>query len=109
MKYIIKRSSGLFEQPIENSHLEGLHFFDRRVKFIEEEPRIWEKFKHRNHDIHLDKNGNWCGTNNEPKEEWVTEVEDLHKFVEEYGRIILMKPDNAEGLWTIEIYDGYRE
>jgi hypothetical protein len=108
MKYIIKRSSGLFEQPIENSHLEGLHFFDRRYKSFSSDP-FWEKYKKRNHDIHLDKDGYWCGTNNEPKEEWVTEVEDLHKFAEEYGTIILFPPDNAEGLWTIEIYDSYRE
>lgn len=109
MKYIIKRSSDSFEKPIENAHVEEVHFFDRRIKDIENRPSVWENFKKRNHDIHLDKNGNWCGTNNAPEEVWVTEVEDLHKFVEEYGTIILMEPDNAEGLWTIEIYDSYRE
>ena len=40
---------------------------------------------------------------------WVAEVDDLHEFVRIYGEIILKEPDNEEGLWTIEIYDDYRE
>lgn len=99
----------MFEQPIKNSFLIKVHCFDRCFKDIENNPNLWENFKKRNHDIHLDKDGFWCGTNNVPTEVFVADVEDLHKFVEEYGTIILMKPDNAEGLWTIEIYDGYRE
>ena len=39
----------------------------------------------------------------------VCEIPDLCKFVEKYGRIILMRPDNEEGLWNVEIYDYYRE
>lgn len=40
---------------------------------------------------------------------WVCEITDLCRFVEKYGRIILMCPDNEEGLWNVEIYDDYRE
>ena len=43
------------------------------------------------------------------KDAWVCDIPDLCAFVEKYGRIILMKPDNEEGLWFVEIYDDYRE
>lgn len=109
MKYIIRRSSEWFDKPIENAHSEEVHFFDRRIKDIENKPKIWKQYAEYNHDIHLDKDGCWCGTNNNPSDVWVADVEDLHKFCEEYGTIILTKPDNAEGLWQIEIYDAYRE
>lgn len=66
-------------------------------------------FISRNHDIHLDEEGDWCGTNNEPSNCWVAEITDIHKFVEEFGQIIISQPDNTEGLWNIEIYDDYRE
>ena len=56
-----------------------------------------------------DENGNFGGYEKEPTEEWMCDIPDLHDFVEEYGKIILMKPENKEGIWEVEIYDGYRE
>ena len=108
MKYIIRRSSSWDEKPIDLAIKESVHYFDRRTRVVEKTEN-WKQFTKCNHDIHLDEDDCWCGTNNNPSDVWVADVEDLHKFCKEYGTIILMKPDNAEGLWIIEIYDSYRE
>ena len=44
-----------------------------------------------------------------PTEVYVCDVSDLQKFVRQYGKIVLLPPNNKEGYFEIEIYDDYRE
>ena len=55
--------------------------------------------------------GNDCfrGTRVDAEDADVYEVDDLHKFVEQYGEIVLSAPDNEEGYWVITIYDDRLE
>ena len=111
MKYIITRTSCLFDdKPIPTAHVEKVHKYDYRRKPKENERFPWyEVFIASCHDIKETPDGLLCAIRNEPEEVWVDEIENLHKFVELYGRIILNKPSCEEGLWSVEIYDDYRE
>lgn len=109
MKYIIKRLSDLYNKPIYNATKETVHNLSKRYRYIENKLDVWKNFVEQYNNIHLDEENCWCGTSNVPTEVWVAEVYDLHSFANEYGTIILKRPDNAEGLWTIEIYDDYME
>ena len=60
-------------------------------------------------DVRESSDGGFSGYLKNPDKVWVCDIPDLHAFVERYGRIILEKPNNREGLWEIEIYDDYRE
>ena len=87
-----------------------MHKCDYRRTPRENERYLWYKdFLAPCHDITLIPDGRLRGVRNEPEEVWVDEIEDLHKFVDQYGEIILNKPSCAEGLWSVEIYDDYRE
>lgn len=109
MKYIIERTSAWSEQPIPTAHVEKVHKYDFRRKPKKNEKYPWyEEFLASCHDIKETPNG-LRGVRNEPEEVWVDEIENLHKFVEQYGCIILNKPSCEEGLWSVEIYDDYRE
>lgn len=107
MKYIIERTSCLFDdKPIPTAHVEKVHKYDYRRK---KSSRRYEEFIASCHDIKETSDGLLCGVRNEPDEVWVDEIEDLHKFVEQHGCIILKKTSCEEGLWSVEIYDDYRE
>ena len=106
MKYIITRSSAWDEKPIESATTAQVHFYSYRYTSIKHNPNLWNEFISKHHDI---KTSIVRGTENLPSDVWVAEVDDLHEFVRIYGTIILKEADNEEGLWTIEIYDDYRE
>ncbi len=109
MKYIIERTSAWGKQPIPTAHVEKVHKYDYRRKPKKNERLPWyEEFLASCHDIKETPN-ELRGVRNEPEEVWVDEIEDLHKFVEQHGCIILNKPSCEEGLWSVEIYDDYRE
>lgn len=108
MRYIIERTSAWGERPTEKSTTQSVHLYDYRVAEFRNY-KNWDKFCSINHDIMRTAEGYWRGTNNEPTEVWTEEVDDLHGYVREHGKIILTEPNNAEGLWKIEIYDDYRE
>ncbi len=110
MKYIIERTSAWGESPIPTAHTEKVYRYDYRRKPAENERNSWyEDFLTSCHDIKEMPDGRLRGVFNNPEEVWVDEIEDLHKFVEQYGCIILNKPSCEEGLWSVEIYDDYRE
>lgn len=110
MKYIIEKTSAWNNQPIPTAYIEKVHKYDYRRKPRKDEKYPWyEKFLTSNHDITLTEDGLLRGVRNNAEDVWVGEIEDLHKFVEQYGRIILDKPSCEEGLWSVEIYDDYRE
>lgn len=107
MKYIIERSSDWFPEtaPIPGAVISDIHEYIRVKKGYENQGGFrkitnWED----------DGNGIVRGYRPEPSSVWIAEIEDLHGLVLKTGHsIILKKPDNAEGLWRIEIYDSYRE
>ena len=109
MKYVIERTSDFWNenQPVEGAWKEKVHNFDSRVKAFKAFVN-YESWLATLKDVHEDED-NVYGTKIEPEDVWVAEVESLHDLVEKYGKIILFKADNEEGLWKIEIYDDYRE
>ena len=56
-----------------------------------------------------DEDGSFGGFMKEAEDAWLCDIPDLKAFVLVHGRIILSEPDNKEGYWNVEIYDGYRE
>ncbi len=110
MKYIIERTSAWGEQPIPSAHVEKVHLYDYRRKPRDNDNMKWfNEFIASCHDIRQTDDGRIRGVLNRPIDVWVDEIEDLHGFVEQYGCIILDKPSCEEGLWSVEIYDSYRE
>lgn len=49
------------------------------------------------------------GAMKKPTKAWCCAIHDLYEFVEKYGKIVLSKPNNVEGLWEVLIYDDYIE
>jgi hypothetical protein len=51
---------------------------------------------------------------NDPKYVEINDIQDLVKFIEKYGAIVIEKPEpdghySIPREWTIEVYDAYRE
>lgn len=107
-KYIVERTSDWHgEKPVEEATPVMVHWYCDVPSIAAESYR---KLMREKLDVdYEDENGNFGGYEKEPTEEWLCDIPDLHAFVEKYGKIILMKPENKEGIWEVEIYDGYRE
>ena len=99
-EYIIRRASDR-DVGIEGGRTVQVHFI------FEWNDRIYLANKYR--DIVPLGDGCFRGTRVDAEDVDVYEVNDLHKFVEQYGEIVLSPPDNEEGYWNIIIYDGYLE
>ena len=108
-KYIIDRSLSFTDAPIKGAKKEQVHLVSFISKGeVQRNPQEWERFKATHADIVFD-DPYYRGFNCEPEMAWVAEIDDLHRLVKKEGQIILSEPNNAEGYWNIEIYDGYRE
>lgn len=103
MKYIVSRTSiWTDEKPIEEAVEGEVHEYNT---YCDESILSKNVFK----DIIKLSDGHFRGTYKQPVKVWVVEVDDLIKFVDKYGPIIIQPADNEEGLYEIEIYDYYRE
>lgn len=107
MKYIVSRSSSWFGKPIPQARKGEVHPFCNLVAGAL--PYRVSKVREMCHNFHRKDDGTWFGIYNEPTDVWFCDIDDLHKFAEQYGRIILSPPENEEGIWKIEIYDDFRE
>ena len=108
-KYIVSRTSDWRgkEPPAEGATPVMVHWYREVVGIAADSYR---KVMREKLDIdYEDENGNFGGYEKEPTEEWLCDIPDLHAFVEKYGKIVLMQPENKEGIWEVEIYDDYRE
>lgn len=111
MKYIIRRTSIRDSEvkPIDGAIEEQVHYFDFRFSHIEDDKDSWKQFNETHRDIVKLQNGNYRGIEKVPSYVWVLEIDDLNKFVEENGEIILKAAYNEEGYMSVEIYDDWRE
>jgi len=113
MKYIIRRTS-IWDpdvKPIDGAIKEQVHYFDFRASHIEDDKDsfAWKQFNETCRDIVKVQNGNYRGIQKNPTNVWVLEINDLNKFVEKNGEIILNAGYNEEGYMSVEIYDDWRE
>ena len=106
-KYIVKRTSVWDgEQPV----AEAVPFNIHQYASVSGDASESAKKRYRELlDVEREDEKGLCGYYKKPTLAWVCEIPDLHMFVEKYGKIILFKPSNKEGLWEVEIYDDYRE
>jgi len=106
-KYIVRRSSTWdYEQPVEEAVPCEIHKYESIAASASES--VKERFRYLL-DVEREDEKGLCGYYKKPTKAWMCDIPDLHKFVEKYGKIILFKPSNKEGLWEVEIYDDYRE
>jgi len=110
MKYIIRRSIWDPDvKPIDGAIKEQIHYFDFRDSSIKDDKDSWEQFNEDCRDIVKLQDGNYRGIEKNPSDVWVLEINDLNKFVEKNGEIILSAAYNEEGYMSVEIYDDWRE
>lgn len=111
MKYIITRASIKDPEvkPIDGAIEGQVHYFDFRFSSIEDDKDSWKQFNEACRDIVKLQNGNYMGIEKNPTNVWVLEIDDLNKFVEENGEIILKAAYNEEGYMSVVIYDDWRE
>lgn len=108
-KYIVSRTSDWrgVDKPVEGATSVMVHWY-RMVSGIA--ANSYQKDMREKLDIdYEDENGNFGGYEKKPTVEWLCDIPDLQEFVKKYGKIILMEPENKEGIWEVEIYDSYRE
>ena len=104
MKYIVSRTSiWPDEKPIEEAVEGVIHNYWESTEYN------YDYFMKMCRDVVKLSEGNYRGTIKEGEKVWIVEVDDLIKFVDKYGPIIIQPADNEEGLYEIEIYDYYRE
>ena len=106
-KYIVNRTSTWGEKPIEEAEPCKIHPYFR-IKGNAPET-LKKRLRESSEIIREFNDGGFEGYRLMEDDVWSCDIPDLHNFVEKYGKIILSKPDNKEGLWKVEIYDDYRE
>ena len=110
MRYIVSRTSGIFEgEPIEGSYKIARTRVDRRttndpakIPAYKGESAWWFETGE-NHRI---ENGMICRDMGQ-EEKWVIDIDDVLDFVKENGQCVVYI--DSDGWPNIEIYDTYRE
>lgn len=105
MKYIVSRSSiyNDDEKPIEEAIEGKIHDYWKSTKYN------YDYFMKVCRDIIKLPEGNYRGIVKEPRKVWLVEIDDITKFIDKYGQIVIHPKNNEECLYEIEIYDYYRE
>lgn len=112
MIYIITRTS-IFDdeiKPIEDAIETEIHSIDKRTaRILDHDKRhIWEKFNKLCRDIKF-VDDHYEGVRIKPQKVWIYDIDDMRKFVDKYGDVVISKCECEEGYYVVEIYDTYRE
>jgi len=115
MQYIVERASDYNNKPCEECKQITITYTDERISddpakipYYKDNPNKWyeEKdfFNHRVENGHLKRD--------RLLQVWAVEIntlEQLHNFIDKYGRIVISKYYGNENLLSILIYDDYIE
>lgn len=109
MIYIITRTSSE-GKPINDAIKTEIHRIDKRTARILDHDKkdVWEDFNKKCRDIKF-VDGHYEGVRIKPFTVWIYDIEDITKFVDKYGDIVISKCECEEGYYVVEIYDTYRE
>ena len=119
MRYIILRTSqgsDIDVSPYEGAYLVDIrHYRCANVPYIESrggDPRFMQQFYEEVTDIEKLPNGMLRGISRVVHKVWMIDIDDIHAFVDAVDSEIILSVDDYPDygkMYTIEIYDSYRE
>ena len=116
MKFVVTRTSTWFDEnpKIEGAKQEELTSLDYRTvaKLKTAEKQHWYKQWYDNGINHREENGMVVCDRKKKAKVWtmkINSLDELMKFANKYGNLVMRMGDYKETQDVIEIYDGYRE
>ena len=115
MIFEVSKTSEWNRKPCEESYQIKGNYIDCRTCNMEEaKTHSWFKNWVETTINHIEKNGRIYGERIEKEELWIIDIDNIYEFINKHGKIIIDESDyKIEGmpdkLYSIEIYDDYRE